>query len=39
MVFSCSYIYINTYVHCKQKMDIAGQKLDEIYFWRAEIVF
>lgn len=25
---------------CKQRMDIAGQKLDErIYFWHAEILF
>lgn len=41
MVFSCSYIYKNIYVHCKQKkMDIVRQKLDErIYFWHVEIVF
>lgn len=32
--------HTNIYVLCKQKMDIAGQKLEEIiYFWHVEILF
>lgn len=39
-IFMFLYVNTNIYVHCKQKMAIAGQKLDErIYFWHVEIVF